>query len=105
MFRVEFRERLHRPSPTVREKMRMHRIRILPVDKVQVEITPYDMTRGRIHLSLQITSKFHQKVEKSSNMKVRASVKPICEKVQSHLDGRTVRVICGGNPRHKQRQG
>ena len=29
-------------------KMRMHRIRILPGDKVQVEITPYDMTRGRI---------------------------------------------------------
>jgi translation initiation factor IF-1 len=29
-------------------KMRMHRIRILPGDRVQVEITPYDLTRGRI---------------------------------------------------------
>ena len=29
-------------------KMRMHRIRILPGDKVQVEITPYDLSRGRI---------------------------------------------------------
>jgi translation initiation factor IF-1 len=29
-------------------KMRMHRIRILPGDKVQVEITPYDLDRGRI---------------------------------------------------------
>ena len=29
-------------------KMRMHYIRILPGDKVQVELTPYDLTRGRI---------------------------------------------------------
>lgn len=29
-------------------KMRMHRIRILPGDRVQVEITPYDLKRGRI---------------------------------------------------------
>lgn len=29
-------------------KMRMHYIRILPGDKVRVEITPYDLTKGRI---------------------------------------------------------
>ncbi len=29
-------------------KMRMHYIRILPGDKVQVEISPYDLTKGRI---------------------------------------------------------
>ncbi len=29
-------------------KMRMHKIRILPADKVVVEISPYDMTKGRI---------------------------------------------------------
>ncbi|MBI4370604.1 MAG: translation initiation factor IF-1 [Elusimicrobia bacterium] len=29
-------------------KMRMHFIRILPGDKVRVELTPYDLTRGRI---------------------------------------------------------
>ena len=29
-------------------KMRMHYIRILPGDKVTVELTPYDLTRGRI---------------------------------------------------------
>ncbi|MFA5712836.1 MAG: translation initiation factor IF-1 [Bacteroidales bacterium] len=29
-------------------KMRMHYIRILPGDKVRVEISPYDLTRGRI---------------------------------------------------------
>ena len=29
-------------------KMRMHSIRILPGDKVSVELTPYDLTKGRI---------------------------------------------------------
>ena len=29
-------------------KMRMHRIRVLPGDRVQVEISPYDLKRGRI---------------------------------------------------------
>ncbi len=29
-------------------KLRMHRIRIFPGDRVQVEITPYDLSRGRI---------------------------------------------------------
>ena len=29
-------------------KMRMHYIRILPGDKVKVELSPYDLTRGRI---------------------------------------------------------
>ncbi|MFA6271515.1 MAG: translation initiation factor IF-1 [Patescibacteria group bacterium] len=29
-------------------KMRMHRIRILPGDEVTVELTPYDLTKGRI---------------------------------------------------------
>ena len=29
-------------------KMRMHYIRILPGDKVRVEMSPYDLTRGRI---------------------------------------------------------
>ncbi len=29
-------------------KMRRHRIRILPGDKVRIELSPYDLTRGRI---------------------------------------------------------
>ena len=29
-------------------KMRMHRIRILPGDKVRIELSPYDLTKGRI---------------------------------------------------------
>ncbi|MBN8683602.1 MAG: translation initiation factor IF-1 [Chitinophagales bacterium] len=33
---------------TISGKMRMHYIRILPGDKVSVEMSPYDLTRGRI---------------------------------------------------------
>jgi len=29
-------------------KMRMHRIRLLPGDKIKVQITPYDLTKGRV---------------------------------------------------------
>jgi translation initiation factor IF-1 len=47
MFRVEL-ENGYKVLAHSSGKMRMHRIRILPGDKVQVEITPYDMTRGRI---------------------------------------------------------
>ncbi len=32
----------------LRGKLRMHRIRLTPGDEVQVEITPYDLTKGRI---------------------------------------------------------
>ena len=47
MFRVEL-ENGHRILAHVSGKMRMHFIRILPGDKVLVEISPYDLTRGRI---------------------------------------------------------
>ncbi|MCL2074933.1 MAG: translation initiation factor IF-1 [Betaproteobacteria bacterium] len=46
-----FRVRLdngHEIHATISGKMRMHYIRILPGDKVTVEMTPYDLTRGRI---------------------------------------------------------
>ena len=38
----------HRVLAHVSGKIRMHYIRILPGDKVTVEISPYDITRGRI---------------------------------------------------------
>ena len=47
MFRVEL-ESGHRLLAHVAGKMRMHFIRILPGDKVTVEMSPYDLTRGRI---------------------------------------------------------
>tara|TARA_B100000700_G_scaffold318633_1_gene412164 strand:+ start:8067 stop:8357 length:291 start_codon:yes stop_codon:yes gene_type:complete len=47
MFRVEL-ENGHSVLAHISGKMRMHYIRILPGDKVQVELTPYDLQRGRI---------------------------------------------------------
>ncbi len=48
---ANFRVRLendHQILATISGKMRMHYIRILPGDKVAVEMSPYDLTRGRI---------------------------------------------------------
>ncbi len=47
MFRVEL-EAGHKVLAHISGKMRMHFIRILPGDKVIVELSPYDLTRGRI---------------------------------------------------------
>ena len=47
MFRVEL-ENKHRVLAHVSGKMRMHFIKILPGDKVTVELSPYDLSRGRI---------------------------------------------------------
>jgi translation initiation factor IF-1 len=47
MFRVEL-ENGHKILAHVSGKMRMHFIRILPGDRVLLEISPYDLTRGRI---------------------------------------------------------
>ena len=47
MFRVEL-ENGHRVLAHVSGKMRKHFIRILPGDRVRVELSPYDLSRGRI---------------------------------------------------------
>ncbi len=47
MFRVEL-ESGHRVLAHISCKMRMHFIKILPGDRVTVELSPYDLTRGRI---------------------------------------------------------
>jgi len=47
MFQVEF-ENGHRILAHISGKLRMNFIRILPGDKVTVEMSPYDLTRGRI---------------------------------------------------------
>lgn len=47
MFRVEI-EGGHKVLAHISGKMRMHYIKILPGDKVKVELSPYDLTRGRI---------------------------------------------------------
>ncbi|MBI1224356.1 MAG: translation initiation factor IF-1 [Saprospiraceae bacterium] len=47
MFRVRL-ENNHIITATISGKMRMNYIRILPGDRVAVEMSPYDLTRGRI---------------------------------------------------------
>lgn len=47
MFRVEL-ENGHKVLAHISGKMRMHYIRILPGDKVTVQLTPYDLSRARI---------------------------------------------------------
>ena len=47
MFRVELANG-HRVLAHISGKMRMHFIRILPGDSVLVELSPYDLTRGRV---------------------------------------------------------
>jgi translation initiation factor IF-1 len=47
MFRVEL-EKGHRVLAHISGKMRLHFIKILPGDKVKVELSPYDFKRGRI---------------------------------------------------------
>ena len=47
MFRVEL-ENGHKILAHISGKLRMHYIRILPGDKVKVEMSPYDLSKGRI---------------------------------------------------------
>jgi translation initiation factor IF-1 len=47
MFRVEL-ENGHVVIAHISGKMRMHYIKILPGDKVKLEMSPYDLTKGRI---------------------------------------------------------
>lgn len=102
MFKVEL-ENGHSVLAHVSGKIRMHFIRILPGDKVTVELSPYDLTRGRI------TYRFKQSfalrtIKEVRIMKVRPSVKPICEKCKVIRRRGKVMVICE-NPKHKQKQG
>lgn len=47
MFKVEL-DNGHKVLAHISGKMRMHYIKILPGDKVRVEISPYDLSRARI---------------------------------------------------------
>ena len=47
MFRVELPNK-HRILAHISGKMRLHFIRLLPGDKVMVELSPYDLSKGRI---------------------------------------------------------
>jgi translation initiation factor IF-1 len=113
MFRVELTNK-HIVLAHISGKMRQHYIRILPEDRVVVELSPYDLTRGRIvyrykwalggqsnsRRPVQLTNCNTQR----NAMKVKPSVKQICEKCKVIRRNGRVMVICE-NPRHKQRQG
>lgn len=47
MFRVQL-DNGHKVLAHISGKMRMHYIKILPGDKVKIELSPYDLARGRI---------------------------------------------------------
>ena len=55
MFRVEL-ENKHQVLAHISGKMRKNFIRILPGDKVAVELSPYDLTRGPDRVSLQVAA-------------------------------------------------
>ena len=48
MFRVELEDNQHQVLAHISGKMRKHFIRIVPGDKVSVELSPYDLTKARI---------------------------------------------------------
>ncbi|MHB1505724.1 MAG: translation initiation factor IF-1 [Sulfobacillus sp.] len=52
MFRVEL-DNGHKVLAHISGKLRMHFIRILPGDRVTIELSPYDLTRGRITYRLK----------------------------------------------------
>ena len=58
MFRVEL-ENGHEITAHISGKMRMHYIKILPGDKVRVEMSPYDLSKGRIVFRYKSVSYTH----------------------------------------------
>ena len=94
-FRVELSNG-HKVLARVSGKIRMNFIRILPGDRVLVELSPYDLSQGRI------TYRYNRIYR--GTMKVRPSVKKICDKCKIIKRRGRTRVICE-NPKHKQAQG
>ncbi|MBI2590148.1 translation initiation factor IF-1 [Candidatus Berkelbacteria bacterium] len=62
MFRVDVEagQNQHRVLATLSGKMRLHRIKILPGDRVKVQLTPYDLTRGRISYRYSVDQRDQQ---------------------------------------------
>ena len=105
MFRVEL-ENGHKVLAHISGKMRMHFIKILPGDKVTVELSPYDLTRGRITFrSKSKQESYTRRIPNTGDvMKVRASVKKMCSECKVFKRKGVVRVSCK-TKKHKQRQG
>jgi len=85
-------------------KMRLHFIRILPENKVMLEVAPYDLSKGRIIYRQKMTTRRAAAVFDFANYEsTTISKKTLCQ-LQDCEAQELVRVICK-NPRHKQRQG
>ena len=107
VFKVELLNKEGKPNGHVvmahiSGKLRTNFIRILPGDKVTMEMSPYDLTKARITWR----SKYEAPcvIKEVNIMKVKPSVKPICEKCKVIKRKGRVMIICA-NPKHKQRQG
>ena len=48
MFRIEINESKHERIAQINGKMRMHKIKVLLGDTVELEVSPYDLSKGRI---------------------------------------------------------
>ena len=124
-FRVEL-ENGHSIIAHISGRMRKHYIRLVPGDKVEVEMTPYDLTKGRISFRLRddrpqqsrqsninVNLGFTREGRFKHFMKVRASVRKISpDDVLVRRVGRKkgkriarLRVINKKKPKNKQRQG
>ena len=98
MFRVEL-DNGHVLTAHISGKMRMHYIKILPGDKVKVEMTPYDLDEGTYIFPVQIT------LDCLKIMKVKASIKKRSEDCKIVKRKGKLYVICKKNPKFKMRQG
>jgi translation initiation factor IF-1 len=57
MFRVQLSHSDHLVLAHLSGQMRLHRIKVLPGDRVAVEMSPYDLTRGRIVRRMDVDKK------------------------------------------------
>src|SRR3990172_6457205 len=114
MFKVELANG-HEVLAHVSGKIRMNFIKVLPGDRVLVELSPYDLSRGRITYRFREGGSSSPLVGGGSQssvldgregtvMRVRASVKKRCDKCKIIKRHGVLRVICE-IPKHKQRQG
>ena len=101
MFRVELENGLVIIA-TISGKMRMHYIKILPGDRVKLEMSPYDLTKGRITFRYK---SWFAIINKVIDMKVQASVKKRSADCKIVKRKGRVYVINKKNPKEKQRQG
>ena len=102
MFAIEL-ENKHRVLAHISGKLRMNFIRILPGDRVRVELSPYDLSRGRITYRLKYGTS--QRTRRATRTVEGLSVgQDALRQLQVIRRHGTVMVICT-NPKHKQRQG